>query len=54
MPITSVVTDDLAVLHDGKRCGCGITTPYFDLMGRAQVQQIRTCTTDAASLLKDK
>jgi phenylacetate-coenzyme A ligase PaaK-like adenylate-forming protein len=54
MPITSVVTDDLAVLYDGDRCGCGITTPYFDLMGRAKVRQIRTCTTDAASLLKDK
>lgn len=51
MPLTSVVTDDLAVKHDGASCGCGIETPYFDLMGRAGVSQIRTCTTEAAELL---
>jgi phenylacetate-coenzyme A ligase PaaK-like adenylate-forming protein len=51
MPITSVVTDDLAVLHDGKNCGCRIKTPFFELHGRAGVSQIRTCTTDAAALL---
>lgn len=51
MPITSVVTDDLAILYAGERCGCGIKTPYFELQGRAGVSQIRTCTTDAASLL---
>jgi phenylacetate-coenzyme A ligase PaaK-like adenylate-forming protein len=51
MPITSVVTDDLAILYDGEQCGCGIETPYFELQGRAGVNQIRTCTTDAASLL---
>ncbi len=54
MPIASVVTDDLAILHDGERCGCGTMTPYFDLHGRAGVSQIRTCTTDAASLLGGK
>jgi phenylacetate-coenzyme A ligase PaaK-like adenylate-forming protein len=52
MPITSVVTDDLAILYDGDRCGCGIGTPFFDLHGRAGVRQIRTCTTDAAALLE--
>ena len=51
MPITSVVTDDLAVLYEGERCDCGIKTPYFELQGRAGVSQIRTCTTDAAELL---
>jgi len=54
MPIASVVTDDLAVLHDGIQCGCGIKTPYFDLLGRAGVSQIQTCTTDAAALLGGK
>ena len=24
MPLVSIVTDDLAVLHDGAECGCGI------------------------------
>lgn len=51
VPLTSVVTDDLAVKYDGAKCGCGINAPYFDLMGRAGVAQIKTCTTDAAKLL---
>lgn len=51
MPITSVITDDLAVLRPGEMCGCGITSPYFELQGRAGVSQIRTCTADAAALL---
>jgi len=51
MPITSVITDDLAMLHPGEQCGCGIKTPFFELQGRAGVSQIRTCTTDAAALL---
>ena len=51
MPLLSIVTDDLAVLHDGSQCGCKIKTPYFELHGRAGVQQIKTCTADAAELL---
>lgn len=50
-PLTSVMTDDLAVLHDGSECPCKINTPYFELKGRAGVSQIKTCTTDAAALL---
>ena len=50
MPLTSVVTDDLAVLHDGSGCGCGIRTDYFELKGRAGISQIKTCTTDALEL----
>jgi len=52
IPITSVMTDDLAILHDHRDCGCNIKTPFFELKGRAGVQQIKTCTTDAATLLK--
>ena len=51
VPLVSVMTDDLAVLKDGKSCGCGIETPYFELKGRVGVRQIKTCTTDAAALL---
>ncbi|MHB1314313.1 MAG: LuxE/PaaK family acyltransferase [Christensenellales bacterium] len=51
MPLTSVVTDDIAVLCSGADCGCGIKTPYFDLLGRAGVMQIKTCTTEAAELM---
>ena len=50
MPLTSVVTDDLAALYDGESCGCGISTPYFELKGRAGVSQIKTCTADAIEL----
>lgn len=50
MPLTSVVTDDLAVLYDGESCGCGISTPYFELKGRAGVSQIKTCTAEAVEL----
>ena len=52
MPLTSVCTDDLAVLHDGSGCGCGVSTPYFELKGRAGVSQIKTCTTDALDLAR--
>ena len=52
VPLTSVMTDDLAVLHSHDECGCGIKTPFFELMGRAGVQQIKVCTTDAAELMK--
>lgn len=50
MPLTSVVTDDLAVLREG--CGCGIRSPYFELMGRAGVSQIKTCTAEALETLR--
>lgn len=52
MPLSSVITDDLAVLYNEKGCGCKINTPYFDLKGRAGVSQIKTCTTEAAELAK--
>ena len=52
MPLTSVVTDDMAVLYDGESCGCGIKSPYFELHGRAGVSQIKTCVTDALDLIR--
>lgn len=52
MPLISIVTDDLAVFHPASECGCGITTPYFDLKGRAGVGGIKTCAAEAAELLK--
>ena len=42
MPLTSVMTDDIAVLHHDE-CGCGLSAPYFDLIGRAGVSSITTC-----------
>jgi phenylacetate-coenzyme A ligase PaaK-like adenylate-forming protein len=52
MPLVSVVTDDLSILHDGWECGCGIQTPYFELLGRAGAAGIKTCAAGAAELLK--
>jgi phenylacetate-coenzyme A ligase PaaK-like adenylate-forming protein len=52
MPLVSVMTDDVAVLHAGESCGCGIQTPYFQLLGRAGAQGIQTCSATAAELAK--
>ena len=51
-PILSVMTDDLGVLHDGAECGCGIDTPYLELIGRVGLKDIKTCAAGAAELLK--
>lgn len=51
MPLSSVMTDDIAVLHRGSTCGCGIRAPYFEIIGRAGMETIRTCAADASKLL---
>ena len=50
-PILSVMTDDLGVLHDGAECGCGIKSPYFEIIGRVAPDSIKTCAAGAAELL---
>lgn len=52
MPLLSVMTDDLGVLHDGETCGCGIRSPYLEIIGRVGLEDIKTCAADAADLLK--
>ena len=52
MPLTSILTGDLAVMHEGKECGCGISAPYFTLLGRAEAGTEKTCAADAAILLQ--
>lgn len=51
MPFSSVITDDLAVLYPGEACGCGIRTPYFEVLGRVGLAGIRTCAAGASELL---
>lgn len=51
MPLSSVLMSDLAVLRDGSHCGCGITTPYFEILGRAVTQSSRTCAVHATELM---
>jgi len=53
MPLTSVMTDDLATLYPGIECGCGIDSPFFEIHGRADATDIITCATGAAELLAD-
>ena len=52
-PYGSILTDDIAVLKDGRECGCGVTSPYFELIGRVGLASIKTCT-QAASEFLDK
>lgn len=52
MPLVSIMTDDLAILHDGTECGCGIPSPYFEIIGRVGVKDIKTCAAGAAEILK--
>ena len=52
VPFVSVMTDDIAVLHDGKTCGCGIEAPYFEVLGRANAEGIKTCAAGAAEALE--
>ena len=51
MPFTSIMTDDLAVLHPGEECGCGIKSPYFEVLGRVGLADLKTCAAGATELL---
>ena len=51
MPLHSIMTDDLAILREGAECGCGNPAPYFELLGRAGLQDIKTCAAGAAQFL---
>ena len=53
MSYGSIMTDDIAVMRDGGECGCGISSPYFELIGRVGLASIKTCT-QAASEFLDK
>lgn len=52
-PTLSVMTDDLGILHDGAECGCGITAPYLEIIGRVAPDNIKTCAAGAAELLTE-
>ena len=51
MPFCSVMTDDLAILHSGEKCGCGIRSPYVEILGRVGIADIKTCAAGASELL---
>lgn len=52
-PILSVMTDDLGVLHDGSECGCGIKTPFLEIIGRVAPDSIKTCAAGASDILSE-
>jgi len=48
-PLTSVMTDDLGILHEG--CECGVDAPWLEVVGRVGVKDIATCAQGADSLM---
>lgn len=51
MPLLSVMTDDLGVIHTEK-CACGVHSPYVEIIGRVGIQDIVTCAAGAEEILK--
>ena len=51
-PLLSVMTDDIGVLHPAEECGCGIKTPFLEIIGRIAPEDIKTCAAGAEELLK--
>ncbi len=51
MPYGSILTDDLALLREGETCGCGISSPYFELLGRVGMPQMKTCAQTVSTFL---
>lgn len=54
MPLVSVITDDLGILHRGGDCGCGIDAPYFEIIGRVGMEGIKTCAAGAQDLMEQQ
>lgn len=52
VPAHSVVMGDLVTLQPGEACGCGVATPFFEVLGRAGTSRNRSCAVAAAELLK--
>lgn len=52
-PAHSIVMSDLATLHAGAECGCGIDTDWFELHGRAGNSESRSCALAASELIKE-
>ncbi len=53
VPLLSVMTDDLGVLHD-EPCPCGVKAPWLEIIGRVGISDIVTCAAGAEAYLEDK
>lgn len=51
MPILSIMTDDLGILHE-EPCSCGVQTPWLEIIGRVGIKDIVTCAAGGDALLK--
>ena len=54
VPYCSIITDDIAVMKNGEECGCGILSPYFELIGRVGMSSVKTCTQAASEFLNEE
>ena len=52
VPAVSVLMGDMAMLHDASECGCGINTPFMEILGRAGTSKGKSCAITASELLK--
>ncbi|MGB5822732.1 MAG: hypothetical protein WBH44_01550 [Proteocatella sp.] len=52
VPVVSLLLGDLAILHEGDSCGCGIASPWFEIIGRAGTSKNKSCAIAAAELLR--
>ncbi len=52
VPAISVVMGDLAILHSPDKCGCGVNTPFIEIVGRAGTSAAKSCAIAASELLK--
>lgn len=50
-PVHNVLMSDLAVLYPGAKCGCGIQSDYFNIIGRAGNKQNRSCAVAASEFI---
>ena len=52
VPVSSIMTDDIGILHSGENCPCGLHVPYLEILGRTGIKEIKTCAAGASELLK--
>jgi phenylacetate-coenzyme A ligase PaaK-like adenylate-forming protein len=52
VPAHSVLMGDLAELHQGTECNCGLNTDWFEILGRAGITRNKSCAIAASELLK--
>jgi phenylacetate-coenzyme A ligase PaaK-like adenylate-forming protein len=52
VPAVGVLMGDLASMYPGEACGCGISSPYFNILGRAGTSEHKSCAVSATELLK--